>query len=104
MTPLPAANQGGKFDPQALLSTIDHGRIVATFTKSKGSLFRGIRLTRCSKSKRGKLGWSVGSKNGNEATVGVLNERDFFGDGCLARQPFRICSGTVMTDCTVVRS
>jgi CRP-like cAMP-binding protein len=43
------------------------------------------------------------SKRGKEATIGVLNERDFFGEGCLAGQPQRMCSATAMTDCAVMR-
>ena len=43
------------------------------------------------------------SKMGKEATIGVLSEGDFFGEGCLAGQPLRMCSATAMTDCTVMR-
>jgi hypothetical protein len=43
------------------------------------------------------------SKSGKEATIGVLNEGDFFGEGCLTGQPFRMCSASAMTDCTVMR-
>jgi len=43
------------------------------------------------------------AKSGKEATIGILNEGDFFGEGCLTGQPFRMCSATAMTDCTVMR-
>ena len=45
----------------------------------------------------------VVSKIGKEATIGILNEGDFFGEGCLAGQPLRLCSATAMTDCVVMR-
>jgi CRP/FNR family cyclic AMP-dependent transcriptional regulator len=32
-----------------------------------------------------------------------LDEGDFFGEGCLAGQPLRICSATAMIDCAVMR-
>jgi CRP/FNR family transcriptional regulator, cyclic AMP receptor protein len=32
-----------------------------------------------------------------------MSEGDFFGEGCLAGQPLRLCSATTMTDCSVMR-
>ena len=43
------------------------------------------------------------SRTGKEATIGILNEGDFFGEGCLTGQPLRMCSAIAMTDCTVMR-
>jgi CRP/FNR family cyclic AMP-dependent transcriptional regulator len=43
------------------------------------------------------------SKSGKEATIGILNEGDFFGEGCLTGQPIRLFSATAMTDCSVMR-
>jgi CRP-like cAMP-binding protein len=46
---------------------------------------------------------TVVSKTGKEATIGILNEGDFFGEGCLAGQSIRLCSVTAITDCSVMR-
>jgi CRP/FNR family transcriptional regulator, cyclic AMP receptor protein len=35
--------------------------------------------------------------------MGILNEGDFFGEGCLAGQPLRVGSATAMTDCSVMK-
>ena len=43
------------------------------------------------------------SKIGKEATIDILNEGNFFGEGCLAGQPLRLCSATAMTDCSVMK-
>jgi CRP/FNR family transcriptional regulator, cyclic AMP receptor protein len=43
------------------------------------------------------------SKTGKEATIGILNEGSFFGEGCLTGQPLRLCSATAMMDCSVMR-
>ncbi len=40
---------------------------------------------------------------GKEATIGILNEGDFFGEGCLTGQSLRLCAATAMTDCSVMR-
>ena len=52
---------------------------------------------------KGKVKLTVVSKSGKEATIGILNEGDFFGEGCLTGQPLRLCSATAMTDCSVMR-
>jgi len=51
----------------------------------------------------GKVKLTVVSKTGKEATIGVLNDGSFFGEGSLAGQPFRMGSATAMTDCAVLR-
>jgi CRP/FNR family transcriptional regulator, cyclic AMP receptor protein len=51
----------------------------------------------------GKVTLSVVSKNGKEATLGVLNKGDFFGEGSLAGQQLRMGSANAMTDCEVLR-
>ena len=43
------------------------------------------------------------SQIGKEATIGILNQGDFFGEGCLTGQPLRLCAATAMTDCTVMK-
>ena len=43
------------------------------------------------------------SKIGKEATIGILNEGDFFGEGCLTGQLVRLSSASAMTDCSVMR-
>ncbi len=46
----------------------------------------------------GKVQLSVVSENGREATLGILGEGDFFGEGGLAGQPLRMSSATALTD------
>jgi CRP-like cAMP-binding protein len=51
----------------------------------------------------GKVKLTVVSKTGKEATLGILSEGAFFGEGGLAGQPFRMGSATAMTDCELMR-
>jgi len=51
----------------------------------------------------GKVKLTVVSKTGKEATIGILSEGDFFGEGSLAGQAIRMGSATAMTDCAVLR-
>jgi len=52
---------------------------------------------------RGKVKLTVVAASGKEATIGIRKEGDFFGEGCLAAQPLRMCTATAMTDCKVMR-
>jgi CRP/FNR family cyclic AMP-dependent transcriptional regulator len=51
----------------------------------------------------GKVRLTVVAKNGKEATIGLLNPGDFFGEGSLAGQSLRMGSATAMTDCKLLR-
>jgi CRP-like cAMP-binding protein len=51
----------------------------------------------------GKVRLTVVSKTGKEATIGILGEREFFGEGLLAGQSLRMESASAMTDCAVLR-
>src|SRR5438105_3313880 len=46
---------------------------------------------------------TVLSKIGNEATLGILCDGEFFGEGSLAGQALRMGSATAMTDCELLR-
>jgi CRP/FNR family cyclic AMP-dependent transcriptional regulator len=51
---------------------------------------------------KGKVKLTVVSNNGKEATIGILSDSDFFGEGCLAGQPLRMASASAMTDCDLL--
>lgn len=50
----------------------------------------------------GKVQLNVVSEAGKEATLGILSEGDFFGEGGLAGQPVRMSSAVAMTDCVLL--
>ena len=50
----------------------------------------------------GKVQLSVVSEGGREATLGILGEGDFFGEGGLAGQLLRMSSATALTDCVLL--
>ena len=51
---------------------------------------------------KGKVRLSVVSEAGKEATLGVLGDGDFFGEGGLAGQQVRMSSATAMSVCDVL--
>ena len=52
--------------------------------------------------KKGKVRLSVVSEAGKEATLGILSDGDFFGEGGLAGQSARMSSAVAMTDCVLL--
>jgi len=103
MTPLVAAKKLSKFDPKKFLSTINGGRKIVDFPKKQTIFAQGDSSDAVFYIKAGKVRLTVVSKMGKEATIGILNEGDFFGEGCLTGQHLRLCSATAMTDCCVMR-
>src|ERR1700721_2579947 len=51
---------------------------------------------------KGQVQLSVVSESGKEATLGILAEGDFFGEGGLAGQPLRMSSATAITECVLL--
>ena len=98
-----AAKNLRKFNPKTFLSTMDGGRKIALFPKKRPVFVQGDSSDAVFYIQKGKIKLTVVSKTGKEATIGILNEGDFFGEGCLTGQPLRLCSATAMTDCSVMR-
>ena len=103
MSAVVAANKPYEFDPKKFLATIGEGRRVVQFPKKQAIFAQGDPADAVFYLQRGKVQLSVVSKVGKEATIGILNEGDFFGEGSLAGQALRMGSATAMTDCTVMR-
>jgi CRP/FNR family transcriptional regulator, cyclic AMP receptor protein len=103
MTPVAAAKKRRTFDPDAFLATVDGGRTVAAFPKNQIIFVQGDSADSIFYIQKGKVKLSVVAKGGKEATIAVLNEGDFFGEGCLTAHLLRMCSATTMTDCSVMR-
>jgi CRP/FNR family transcriptional regulator, cyclic AMP receptor protein len=98
-----SAKKRSEFDPKTFLSTIDGGRKIAAFPKKQTIFAQGDSADAVFFIQKGKVKLTVVSKTGKEATIGMLNEGDFFGEGCLTGQPLRLCSATAMADCSVMR-
>ena len=90
------------FDPHAFLSTIGKGRDMASFGKKNTIFAQGDSTDGLFFIQKGKVQLSVVSEGGREATLGILGEGDFFGEGGLAGQLLRMSSATAMTDCVLL--
>ena len=91
------------FDPKEFLATIGEGRRVVAFPKKQRIFTQGDAADAIFYIREGKIRLSVVSKGGKEATLGILSEGQFFGEGGLAGQPLRTGSATAMTDSELMR-
>src|SRR5438445_9957641 len=103
MTPVVAAKKFSKFDPKTFLSTIDGGRKIAPFPKKQTIFVQGDSSDAVFYIQKGKVRLTVVSKSGKEATIGILSEENFFGEGSLAGQALRMGPAAAMTDCQILR-
>jgi CRP/FNR family transcriptional regulator, cyclic AMP receptor protein len=103
VTPEVAGRKLSKFDPKTFLSTINGGRKIETVLKKQTIFTQGDSSDAVFYIKEGKVKLTVVSQSGKEATIGILNKGDFFGEGCLTGQALRMCSATAMTDCSVMK-
>jgi CRP/FNR family transcriptional regulator, cyclic AMP receptor protein len=98
-----ASKKLSKFDPNTFLSTINGGRKIEAFAKRETIFAQGDSSDAVFYIKEGKIKLTVVSEIGKEATIGILNEGAFLGEGCLTGQALRMCSATALTDCAVMR-
>jgi CRP/FNR family transcriptional regulator, cyclic AMP receptor protein len=101
--PSVAAKKTRDFDPHAFLATIGEGRKVLAVPKRQAIFAQGDSANAVFYIQKGKVRLTVVSKAGKEATIGILKDGDFFGEGSLAGQPLRMGSATTMTDCAILR-
>ena len=92
-----------EFDPQAFLATIGQGRKILAFRQGDAIFAQGGLTDAVFYVQKGKIKLTVISQRGKEATVGVLGEGSFFGEGGLAGQALRMGSASAMTACTILR-
>lgn len=103
MTPVIATTKKRNFDPTKFLTSIGEGRKIVSIAKKQTIYAQGAACDAVFYIQKGKVRLTVVAKNGKEATIGILNPGDFFGEGGLAGQPLRMGTATAMTDCELMR-
>ena len=98
-----AAKKKREFDPDTFLATIGEGRKILAVPKKKLIFAQGDGADAVFYVQKGKVRLTVVSKTGKEATIGIVSEGNFFGEGSLAGQVLRMGSAAAMTDCDLLR-
>jgi CRP/FNR family transcriptional regulator, cyclic AMP receptor protein len=103
LAPFMSAKKECHFDPKEFLATIGQGRKIVAVAKKQTIYAQGGTCDAVFYIQKGKVRLSVVSAIGKEATLGLLGEGEFFGEGGLAGQPFRMGSATALADCELMR-
>jgi CRP/FNR family cyclic AMP-dependent transcriptional regulator len=101
--PPTVTKKGREFDPNTFLATIGEGRKNLVVSKKQGIFVQGDAADAVFYIQKGSVKLTVVSKIGREATIGILGEGNFFGEGALAGQALRMGSAAAMTDCEIQR-
>ncbi|HXR16251.1 MAG TPA: cyclic nucleotide-binding domain-containing protein [Terriglobales bacterium] len=83
MTRVAAAKKLSQFDPETFLSIINGGRKILVFPRKHTIFAQGDTSDAVFYIQKGKVKLTVVSKSGKEATICILKEGDFLGEGCL---------------------
>ena len=91
------------FDPNTFLATIGNGRKILLAPKKQIIFAQGDEADAIFYVQKGRVRLTVVSKIGKEATIAIVNQGNFFGEGSLAGQLLRMGSAAAMTDCEILR-
>jgi CRP/FNR family cyclic AMP-dependent transcriptional regulator len=99
-----ASAKARTFDPRAFLAETGLGRTILQYPKNKVIFAQGSPSDAVFYIQKGRAKLSVLSAQGKEATIALLGQGDFMGEGCMASdQPLRTASATAITDCSALR-
>jgi CRP/FNR family cyclic AMP-dependent transcriptional regulator len=98
-----ATTKNRDFDPNAFLATIGEGRKILAVAKKQVIFTQGDAADSVFYLQKGRVRLTVVSKTGKEATIGLLTEGSFFGEGALAGQLQRMGSAAAISECELLR-
>ncbi len=103
MPPVFAFKTTRDFNPHTFLATTGEGRKSLVVSRKQGIFTQGDKADAVFYIQKGKVRLTVVSHTGKAATIGILSEGNFFGEGSLAGQALRMGSAAAMTDCQLLR-
>jgi CRP/FNR family cyclic AMP-dependent transcriptional regulator len=92
-----------RFDSRTFLTSVGAGRSSAII-QPKGMVYRqGDSADAVYYIEAGKIQLTVVSEHGKEGVIAMLEPGEFFGEGCIAGQPFRMASASATAKSTIVK-
>ncbi len=105
MAPRPRSSRTAKgpaFNAQVFLESAGIAKSVVQFARGDVIFTQGDTCKHVMYIQTGGVKLSVLSRNGREAVVAMLGPGDFFGEGCLAGQPYRMGSATALAPSAIL--
>src|ERR1700735_1002954 len=103
MSPSGALRKNREFDSDIFLATIGDGRKILSFSRKEMIFAQGDGADAVFYVQKGKVRLTVVSQAGKEATIAIVAEGNFFGEGSLAGQLLRMGSAAAMNNWQVLR-
>jgi CRP/FNR family transcriptional regulator, cyclic AMP receptor protein len=91
------------FDASAFLAKVADGQSVAKYADRQPIFAQGDPANAIFYIQKGKVKVTVLSHQGKEATIAILGDGQFFGEGCLVGQSHRMASVATIDECTIAR-
>jgi CRP/FNR family cyclic AMP-dependent transcriptional regulator len=91
------------FDPVTFLAVVGCCQSVAIYNDRQPVFAQGDPADALFYIHKGRVKLTVVSRQGKEAVIAILNSGQFFGEGCLVAQTYRMASATAMDQCSIAR-
>lgn len=88
---------------ESFLRTLRSKTKVIEFSKKANIFVQGEPAGAVFYVQKGRVKLTVTSEKGKAAILGVLNDGNFLGEGCMAGQALRMMTASAITDCTLLR-
>jgi CRP-like cAMP-binding protein len=88
-------------DPHKLLAQTGTGRATEDYRNNQNIFIQGEVARSVFFIQTGRVKLTVMSDHGKEAVVGIMDEGQFFGEGCLQGQPMRSATATALGNCRI---
>jgi CRP/FNR family cyclic AMP-dependent transcriptional regulator len=88
-------------DPHKLLAQTGAGRTTADYESNQTIFMQGEIADSVFFIQQGRVKVTVTSEHGKDAVVGILDEGQFFGEGCLHGQPLRTATSKALCHCRI---
>jgi CRP/FNR family cyclic AMP-dependent transcriptional regulator len=90
-----------RIDPHKLLAQIGGGRSTLDYKENQEICAQGEVANLVFYIQKGRVRAIVTSRQGKEAVIGIFEEGQFFGEGCLNGQPLRTATMKALGDCRI---
>jgi CRP-like cAMP-binding protein len=98
----PSKKKTSSFNAQAFLDSAGLAKDIVTYPRGAVIFAQGDLCDNVLYVQKGNVKLSVISKSGREAVVAMLGAGEFFGEGCLAGQPYRMATAAATTNSSIL--
>jgi CRP/FNR family transcriptional regulator, cyclic AMP receptor protein len=88
-------------DPHELLAQVGTGRTTEDYRNDQRIFVQGEPAESVLFIQKGRVKVTVTSEHGKDAVVGVMEQGQFFGEGCLHSRPVRTATATALCECRI---